>query len=199
MSARRNAQRPCWRSCERSLTELVEGWNRVAREAKRDPLRAVVDGYLSIRHRDDPKKTSLTRMTPQPEVFVWIAQDRLRPGPTPSRRPDWRIWPALFCGAQPLERPGTVRVSNSIKGRRPSVTAWRTAGPLRRQFDTASVGHSPKRNAEKAQTRLGFCLRQFRHSSRALLSGLFFQKRLQLSSEVNVRLRIRSMYRVPSR
>jgi len=54
MSARRNAQRPCWRSCERSLTELVEGWNRVAREAKRDPLRAVVDGYLSIRHRDDP-------------------------------------------------------------------------------------------------------------------------------------------------
>jgi TetR/AcrR family transcriptional regulator, transcriptional repressor for nem operon len=33
---------------------LVEGWNKVAGEANGDPLKAVVAGYLSSSHRDDP-------------------------------------------------------------------------------------------------------------------------------------------------
>src|SRR4029077_10604557 len=41
-------------SCGRTLTELVEGWDKVAGEAKGDPLRAIVAGYLSVSHRDDP-------------------------------------------------------------------------------------------------------------------------------------------------
>ena len=41
-------------SCGRTLTELVEGWDKVASEAKGDPLRAIVAGYLSVSHRDDP-------------------------------------------------------------------------------------------------------------------------------------------------
>ena len=42
------------KSCERTLAELVEGWNKVAGEAKGDPLKAIVAGYLSISHRNDP-------------------------------------------------------------------------------------------------------------------------------------------------
>ena len=42
------------KSCERTLAELVEGWNKVAGEANGDPLKAIVAGYLSISHRDDP-------------------------------------------------------------------------------------------------------------------------------------------------
>ena len=42
------------KSCERTLAELVEGWNEVAGEANGDPLKAIVAGYLSISHRDDP-------------------------------------------------------------------------------------------------------------------------------------------------
>ena len=41
-------------SCERTLAELVEGWNKVAGEANGDPLKAVVAGYLSSSHCDDP-------------------------------------------------------------------------------------------------------------------------------------------------
>jgi TetR/AcrR family transcriptional regulator, transcriptional repressor for nem operon len=41
-------------SCGRTLAELVEGWNKVAGEANGDPLKAIVAGYLSISHRDDP-------------------------------------------------------------------------------------------------------------------------------------------------
>ena len=42
------------KSCERTLAELVGGWNKVAGEANGDPLKAIVAGYLSISHRDDP-------------------------------------------------------------------------------------------------------------------------------------------------
>jgi TetR/AcrR family transcriptional regulator, transcriptional repressor for nem operon len=41
-------------SCEHSLAELVEGWSKVASGANGDPLTAVVAGYLSTSHRDDP-------------------------------------------------------------------------------------------------------------------------------------------------
>ena len=40
-------------------------------------------------------RARFTLMPPQPEVFVWIAQDRPLPEPTPSRRQDRRIWPML--------------------------------------------------------------------------------------------------------
>jgi hypothetical protein len=66
------------------------------------------------------KKTSLTLMPPQPEVFVWIVRDRLRPEPTPSRRQDWRIWPALFCGAQPW----------NVRGHFPKQSARNIENPL---------------------------------------------------------------------
>jgi TetR/AcrR family transcriptional repressor of nem operon len=42
------------KSCERTLAELVENWTKVTSKAKREPLRAIVAGYLSISHRDDP-------------------------------------------------------------------------------------------------------------------------------------------------
>jgi TetR/AcrR family transcriptional regulator, transcriptional repressor for nem operon len=41
-------------SCGRTLTELVEGWSKVPGEANGDPLRAILAGYLSISHCDDP-------------------------------------------------------------------------------------------------------------------------------------------------
>lgn len=41
-------------SCERTLAELSKGWTKVAGGANGDPLRALVAGYLSIGHRDDP-------------------------------------------------------------------------------------------------------------------------------------------------
>jgi TetR/AcrR family transcriptional regulator, transcriptional repressor for nem operon len=42
------------KACEHSLAESVETWSKVVAEAKRDPLTAVVAGYLSSTHRDDP-------------------------------------------------------------------------------------------------------------------------------------------------
>jgi TetR/AcrR family transcriptional repressor of nem operon len=41
-------------SCEHSLAELVEDWSKVADGTNGDPLTAVVAGYLSTSHRDDP-------------------------------------------------------------------------------------------------------------------------------------------------
>jgi TetR/AcrR family transcriptional repressor of nem operon len=41
------------KSCERTLAKLVEDW-KVAGEANGDPVKAIVAGYLSISHRDDP-------------------------------------------------------------------------------------------------------------------------------------------------
>jgi len=41
-------------SCERSLAGVIEGWSKVAGGANGDPLIAVVAGYLSTNHRDDP-------------------------------------------------------------------------------------------------------------------------------------------------
>jgi TetR/AcrR family transcriptional repressor of nem operon len=42
------------RSCEHSLAELVADWSKVVGRASGDPLNAVVAGYLSTSHRDDP-------------------------------------------------------------------------------------------------------------------------------------------------
>lgn len=41
-------------SCEHSHDERVESWSKVAARANGDPLTAVVAGYLSTNHRDDP-------------------------------------------------------------------------------------------------------------------------------------------------
>jgi len=41
-------------ACERALAELVAGWGEVVGRADGDPLTAVVAGYLSASHRDDP-------------------------------------------------------------------------------------------------------------------------------------------------
>src|SRR5262245_18661816 len=41
-------------ACEHALAELVADWSKVVGGANGDPLTAVVSGYLSARHRDDP-------------------------------------------------------------------------------------------------------------------------------------------------
>ena len=41
-------------SCARSLTELIEGWSKVADRANAGALNAIVAEYLSTNHRDNP-------------------------------------------------------------------------------------------------------------------------------------------------
>jgi TetR/AcrR family transcriptional regulator, transcriptional repressor for nem operon len=41
-------------ACDHALAELVTGWSQVVGGANGDPLTAVVAGYLSASHRDDP-------------------------------------------------------------------------------------------------------------------------------------------------
>jgi len=41
-------------ACERALAELVTGWSQVVGGANSDPLTAIVAGYFSASHRDDP-------------------------------------------------------------------------------------------------------------------------------------------------
>jgi len=42
-------------ACEHALAELVTRWGKVVGGANGDPLATVVTGYLSARHRDDPR------------------------------------------------------------------------------------------------------------------------------------------------
>ena len=41
-------------SCERTLADLIDAWSKIAEEANGNPLNAIVAGYLSTDHRDDP-------------------------------------------------------------------------------------------------------------------------------------------------
>ena len=77
------------------------------------------------------KKTSLTLMPLRPMKYLF-GERRIVHGPSQHHCADKTgVYGQRSAPRATLERPGTLRVSNSIKGRRPSVTAWRTAGLLR--------------------------------------------------------------------